>query len=136
MKIWNFEGNGENYISDVSKILKKYSDGFNESQKALTARIDARVNDKSEAVFSLNLDNGFNLITCTVKFDGYVKLEINYYRDKIKETLKIGEIETLLDEVIKSDKMASLISHLIYIKKSADRIARHEGTRTNRNYWI
>ena len=121
MKIWNFEGNGNNYISEVYEILKKYSDGLNTSQSVLISNIDVIINDNSEAVYLMRLDNGYSLMSCLVKFDGTVNLEINYYKEKGNYILKIGEIEPFLDEVIKSNKMGSLLSFLMRVKEKSEK---------------
>lgn len=115
-KIWDFEGNGENYIGDFYKIFKEYSIGLNNSQDVIESNIDVRINRNSEAVFTI-ISEGFNLIEATVKFDGKVNIKVNSLTKIESKSLKIEDVEDYLDMVIKSKEMGSLISHLMRVSK-------------------
>jgi hypothetical protein len=116
-KIWNFEDNGETHIPDVIGLMKEYVSGFNESQKLIEAHIDASINDRSEAVIRMILDSGYVLISCTIGFDGFVEVSINYYPLMKSVRMEIRKLEEYLDKVIQSKEMGSVISHLMRVKE-------------------
>jgi len=121
-KIWDFDGNGKDYVTDVSKLLFEYKDGLNKQQKELEANIDYSINSDGEAIIKLYV-SGSNIrhrdiFIVEVKFNGLFDLTIHYY-DLVKEekSLTLKDLECVLDDVVKSEKMGLLIAHLIKIAK-------------------
>lgn len=115
-KIWDFEGNGTNYVGDVYDLLKKYRDGLNKQQDVLKATIDTRITADSEAllIFYIGYVTIFEVI---VHYTGDVSLKVNYYNKQESLKLNIDNLEDKLDSIVSSEEMGSVVSYLIKIEK-------------------
>jgi len=115
-KIWNFDGNGTDYITDVHKLLKKYRDGLNSQQDILRASIDISITRNSEALltFKFGYTTIFEVIT---HYTGNLDLTVSYYMKKENFKLNVSELENKLDSITKSEEMGSVIAHLIKVEK-------------------
>lgn len=115
-KIWDFEGNGTDYITDVYNLLKKYRDGLNSQQDTLRASIDIDITVNSEALltFKFGYTTIFEVIT---HYSGNLDLTISYYMKKENFKLNVSELESKLDSVVKSKEMGSVIAYLIKLEK-------------------
>lgn len=115
-KIWDFEGNGTDHITDVYNLLKKYKDGLNSQQDTLRASIDISITENSEALltFRFGYTTIFEVIT---HYTGNLNLTVSYYMDKQKFSLNVSDLENKLDSITKSEKMGSVISYLIKVEK-------------------
>jgi len=112
-KLWDFPTNGTNYIGEVHQLMKKYAEGLNNQQKDITANIDVSIDNKTNAVVTLNILYT-SIFKVTVKFDGKIVLVTNYYGHVKKDKLKdINELEKKIDSIIKSNDMGMVIRHLI-----------------------
>jgi phosphoenolpyruvate carboxylase len=115
-KIWDFEGNGTDYITDVYKLLEKYKDGINNQQDTLIASIDISITRNSEALltFKFGLVTIFEIIT---HYTGNLDLIVSYYNRKESFSININDLETKLDSVVKSKEMGTVIAYLIKLEK-------------------
>jgi hypothetical protein len=116
-KIWNFEGNGTNYISDVYKILQEYKSGL-ESQCILSVNIEVSMTKRSNARYRF-LVGRYNtpIFDLVVKHSGDIDMEISYYMKKNKTSTSVEKLESVLDGIINSEQMGSLIGYLIKLEQ-------------------
>lgn len=126
-KLWDFVGNGKDYVSDYMKLLKEYKDSLNEQQGYLICKLDLELSINSDFLIKVNVSdklytNVNTIFTIVVKPNGLSDLYTHYYnkRDEIKNN-DIKTLESKLDEKIKSKELGSLLSFYISLAKGKER---------------
>lgn len=123
-KLWDFDGNGENYIHDVRLILSEYSDSLNKQQDTIVASIKVDVNYDSNAEFTLNINDKLGLreqkvFTVVVFPNGMVRVTTHYYGNcDFVGNVKIEELDSLLEKKIKEKEMGTFLSYYMSIIKT------------------
>lgn len=115
-KIWDFEGNDTDYITDVHKLLKKYRDGLNNQQDTLKATIDINITANSEALLTFKF--GYvNIFEIVIHYTGSLDLIVSYYNKKENFSINTNDLENKLDSIVRSREMGTVIAYLIKLEK-------------------
>lgn len=121
-KLWQFDDTLID-IKGVKELLSKYSEGLNKQQDTIKASIDVSMNYDSEAEMKLfitdtNLSMRSDIFKVTFKISGKLYLETFFYSESIiTPNLSIEELETLLDERVKDERIGNVIGYYISVIK-------------------
>lgn len=129
-KIWHIDETKID-ISSVKKLLKEYSNSFNNQQDILTSYIDISVNINVEVEVKLYIKSkkidslfNFNLFKITLNMDySQFKLETFFGLNQsiIETTSSIKGLENLLDSKISDDnRVSQTIGYYMGISKRND----------------
>lgn len=118
-KVWNIEGYGNDYVSDVYKKIREYSDGLNKSQEYIKSDISININYDSNVEIKLFvITPRCEIFKVEVESSGDLNLCLSGLRNiKRHSLIKPDELYQILDETIASDEMGSVIGHLIEVSK-------------------
>lgn len=124
-KVWSFDTDETNYVSEVNTLFKKYQEGLNKSQDFLKARLDWSIDEMANAILTLSVSSQSipqrDIFTANIRCDGLVDLAVHYYTtNKFHRSLTIKQLEQLLDEVVKSKEMGSVISYFIKVTQQVN----------------
>ena len=124
-KIWHIDETKID-ISSVKKLLKEYSNSFNNQQDILTSYVDIKVNINAEVELELYIKSkkvdglfNFNLFKVTLNMSSHMIFETFIgLNSSITETISsMEELENLIDSRISDDRVSQTIGYYMVLSK-------------------
>ena len=119
MKDWNLKDKKDNKIFN---LLYQYSESLSKvTKKILMADIIIKISSDNKLHYIFNIRNKKNSFVSSlfdimiVDLKGKLKLTINYLDDSKSFDLSENQLESMIDDIITSEKMSIYINHLIEI---------------------
>ena len=124
MKDWKI---GETKIDEIGLLLDKYAKSLSESTSNVLSGYSKVEISNNKIYHTLNIINKNKTIDVKIfkikvlDMDGTLNLLIYYYDKTELVDANISNLESKLDSIIRSDRMASYIGHLINCTKKLNK---------------